>query len=188
MSDQDKRIGKFTLIIIAYPIVLIAISLGVNVLGFGVRAPVLALPSQGLLVALAVSGILLLINHSWLMTATELTRLRHSMYATHEEWVQNGVRKEDVDERGWIELERHHNAHRNATENTIYFVCLAPLVCLTTPPTLLAQIWLITFAFARLGYTLGALRPMGGLRQLSMSVSLLALYGLASYLAVSLLA
>lgn len=188
MTDRDKRIRKFTLIIKAYPIVLVLMGVAVNMLAFGVSAPALALPSREILAALIVSGVLLVLNHTWLMTATELTRLRHTMYATHEEWAQNGVRKEDVDEQGWIELERHHNAHRNATENTVYFVLLAPILCLISPSTLVAQTWLIGFAIARLGYTLGALRPMAGLRQAAMSFSLLALYGLTSYLVLSLFA
>lgn len=188
MTDREKRVRKFSRIIIAYPVALIAIGLCVNMLVFGVTPPVLALPSREVLTALIVSGALLVLNHTWLMTATELTRLRHTMYATHEEWAQNGVRKEDVDAQGWIDLERHHNAHRNATENTVYFAFLALIVCLTSPPALMAQVWLICFALARLGYTLGALRPMAGLRQAAMSFSLLALYGLASYLALSLFA
>jgi uncharacterized MAPEG superfamily protein len=187
-NDKDQRIRKFTLIITAYPIALIVVSIGVNLLVFGVTRPVLALPSMDILIALIASGLMLVFNHTWLMTATELTRLRHTMYATHEEWTANNARKEDVAEEGWIELERHHNAHRNATENTVYFAVLAFAVSIISPPTLMAQIWLIGFAIARIGYTYGALRRIAGLRQAAMTASLLAIYGLSSYLVLSLLA
>ena len=184
---RDKRIRKYAVIIQAYPVVLILVSVVINLLAFGVEPFVLALPSTEIVWALTICGLLLVLNHTWLMTATELTRLHHNMYATHEEWTQNNARKEDVDEQGWIELERHHNAHRNATENTVYFIFLAFIVCITSPATLLAQVWLVCFAVARIGYTFGALRGRTGLRQASMSFSLLAIYGLASNLALSLL-
>lgn len=187
MTDQAARKRKFSLIITAYPVVLILISTAVNVLIFGSRPVAVDLPSVGTVGALIFSGALLVLNHTWLMTATELTRLRFGMYATHEEWAENGVRKADVDETGWIELERHHNAHRNATENTVPFAFLAILVCLAAPAALLAQVWTISFAVARLGYTYGALRGRSGVRQLSMTLSLLALYGLADGLVLGLL-
>lgn len=187
MTDHEMRIRKFTLIITAYPVVLIAISLIANLFIFDIVRPVIALPAQEIVRAMVIASILLVINHSWLMTSTELTRLRYRMYATPEEWADNGRRKDEVAEQGWTELERHHNAHRNATENTVYFASLAAVLAIVSPPILLAEIWLIGFAIARLGYTFGALRPMAGIRQLSMSLSLLALYGISSYLALSLL-
>jgi uncharacterized MAPEG superfamily protein len=188
MTDSQKRIQKFTLIILAYPVALILIGVGLNVFAFGVYPPIVALPSIQVVYALAISAVLLVLNHTWLMTATELTRLNHNMYASHEEWAANGARKEDVTQRGWIELDRHHNAHRNATENTVPFVFLVVVVSMVSPSVLMAQIWIIGFAVARLGYTFSALQGKSGLRGVFMSLSLLALYGLASYLALSSLA
>jgi uncharacterized MAPEG superfamily protein len=185
MTDSQKRIRKFTLIITAYPVALILISMGLNFLAFGVAPLVVALPSADVVYALAIAGILLLLNHTWLMTATELTRLNYGISASHEEWAENGNRKQDVVEQGWIELDRHHNAHRNATENTVYFALLAFAVSMVSPSILSAQIWTIGFAVARLGYTYSALRGKSSLRGLFMSLSLLALYGLASYLILS---
>lgn len=176
------------MIIKAYPLALILISLIINLVVFEVDSPVIALPSKQITWAIVVSGVLLVLNHTWLMTTTELTRLHYNMYATNEEWEDNNAKKEDVDGQGWIELERHHNAHRNATENTVYFVFLASIVCIVSPSTLMAQFWLICFAVARIGYTFGALRRMSTLRQISMSFSLLAIYGLSSYLVLSLIA
>jgi uncharacterized MAPEG superfamily protein len=188
MTDSEKRIQKFTLIILAYPFALILVGVALNVFAFGVDPPIVALPSAYIVCALGIAAVLLVLNHTWLMTATELTRLNHNMYASHEEWAENGARKEDVTQRGWIELDRHHNAHRNATENTVYFGILAIVVSVISPSVLAAQIWFISFAIARLGYTFSALRGRSGMRGIFMSLSLLALYGLASYLALSFLA
>jgi uncharacterized MAPEG superfamily protein len=188
MTGSEKRIQTFRLIILAYPVVLILGSLSLNAFAFGVEPPVVVLPSIQVVCALVISTVLLVFNHTWLMTATELTRLNYNIHASHEEWAQNDARKEDVAQQGWIELDRHHNAHRNATENTVYFVFLAFVVSMVSPSILATQIWFIGFAVARLGYTFSALHGKSGLRGIFMSLSLLALYGLASYLALSLAA
>lgn len=187
MNRNDKRIQKFTMIILAYPVALILVGSGLNVFAFGVEPPVVASPSSPIICALVISAVLLILNHTWLMTATELTRLNHGMYASHEEWAQNGAQKEDVPQEGWVELDRHHNAHRNATENTVYFVFLAFIISMVSPSILAVQIWMISFAIARLGYTFSALRGKSGLRGFFMSLSLLAIYGLTSYLVLSFL-
>lgn len=188
MTDREQRIRKFTIIILAYPVVLIAVGLGLNLFALGVEPIVVAMPAQGIVRALIIAGVLLVLNHTWLMTTTELVRVNYNMYASPEEWADNHARKEDVADRGWIELERHHNAHRNATENTVCFVFLAMVVSVVSPSVLAAQVWIIGFAVARLGYTLAALRGRSDWRGLFMSLSLLALYGLTSYLAIGLIA
>jgi uncharacterized membrane protein YecN with MAPEG domain len=187
MTASQKRIRKFSFIIQAYPIVLILISLGLNVYVFGVQPVAVAQPSFVVVFALAVSALLLVFNHTWLMTATELTRLRYNMYASHEEWGENDARKEDVAASGWIELDRHHSAHRNATENTVTFVLVALVFAAISPSVLAAEVWFVGFAVARLGYTYSALRGKSGLRGIFMSLSLLALYGLAGQLLMSFL-
>ncbi len=188
MTGRESRVRRFSLIIIAYPVVLILIGLGLNVFLFEFGPPVVALPTPEIVWALVVASTLLVLNHTWLMTATELTRLNYNMYASHEEWIQNDTRKEDVAERGWIELDRHHNAHRNTTENTLYFIILASLLSFVSPSVFAAQLWFIGFSVARLGYTFSALRGNSGLRGLFMSLSLLSLYGLTSYLVLRVLA
>lgn len=186
MADQS-RIRTFTLVLVAYPVALIVASLGLNLFALGVEPMVVALPAREVIWALGVAGALLALNHTWLMTTTELTRLNYGMYASHEEWAENDARKEDVVDAGWTELERRHSAHRNATENTVYFVFLAIVMSIGSPSTLAAQVWIVGFASARLGYTLAALRGRSGWRGVFMSLSLLAVYGLASSVVVGLM-
>ena len=120
------------------------------------------------------------------MTTTELTRVRFNMYATPEEWTASGRSPEDASAEGLRELERRHNAHRNTTENSIYFLLLVFIFVLVSPNTLAAQAWIIGFAVARLGYTYSYLVGRDKARGLFMSLSLLSLYGMASYLVASL--
>jgi uncharacterized MAPEG superfamily protein len=187
LTDKDQRIRKFTLIVTGYPVALIAVALAVNFFAFGIQPLHVALPSNEVVTALIIAAILLLLNHTWLMTTTELIRLNYDMYASHEEWIEAGARKEDVPSRGWVELDRRHNAHRNATENTVYFILLALMISIASPSILAAQVWIIGFAVGRLGYTYCALRGRSGLRGIFMSVSLLSLYGLAGYLGLVLI-
>lgn len=186
MVQDESRRRKFGRIILAYPFVLIVISLLAHLLVFGVNPFVIALPSFPVLAALVISALLLLANHTWLMTSTELTRLNYNMHATPEEWAASDHRREEVSEEGAQELERHHNAHRNATENTVYFVVLALTISIVSPVVLAAQTWMIGFALGRLGHTLAYLTGNDSIRGIAMSISLVSLYGLASYLAIGL--
>ena len=120
------------------------------------------------------------------MTTTELTRGRFKLYATPEEWTASGRRQRDASEEDLRELERCHNAHRNTTENTLYFIFLVMIFVLVSPTTVAAQTWLIGYSIARLGYTYSYLAGKDGVRGLFMSLSLLAMYGIASYLVMSL--
>ena len=187
MTNEAKHKRRFTAIILAYPLGLMLISIASNVLIFGIDPAVIALPSSECVFALVIAATLLVINHTWLMTSTELTRLNYSMHATPEEQDASGNQKEDISKEGLRELERRHNAHRNATENTTHFVFLAFVLSLTSPTALAAQFWIIGYAVARLGYTFSYLSGRDGARGLCMSLSLIAMYGIASYLAVSLL-
>ncbi|MBG6206101.1 putative membrane protein YecN with MAPEG domain [Labrenzia sp. EL_126] len=182
--DNKKRIA---LVIKAYPVALILISLALNLAVFGIATTSIALPSHEILVSLVIAGLMLVLNHTWLMTSTELTRLKFNIRATPEEWKTSGFTREDVTQDGFAELERHHNAHRNATENTTLFVLLAFVFSLVSPPAMAAGFWLIGFALGRLGHTLSFLTGRSGARGLFMSLSLLSLYGMAGYLAISLL-
>ncbi len=168
-----------------YPLGVLLVSVLLNYFAFGVNPVVVALPSVESIVALVVSAALLIINHTWLMTTTELTRARFGMHSTPEEWEASGTSPRDAPEEGLRELDRRHNAHRNTTENTVYFAFLAGILVLVSPPTLAAQAWIIGFAVARLGYTYSYLAGNVNLRGLFMSLSLLAMYGMASFLAMS---
>jgi len=173
-------------IVVVYPVAVLLVSMALNVLVFGVDPCVVALPSAACMRALVIAAVLLLFNHTWLMTATELTRGRFRMHATPEEWAASGTSCDDVSREGVRELGRHHNAHRNATENTVYFSLLAVVFALASPSAVVAQVWIVGFAVARLGYTHSYLRGQDGARGLFMTFGLLAIYGMTSYLALSL--
>ena len=96
--------------------------------------------------------------------------------------------RRDAPEEGLRELERRHNTHRNTTENTIYFILLAMVFVLVSPTNIAAQAWIVGFADARLGYTYSYLSGKDNARGLFMTLSLLAMYGMASYLVMSLVA
>ena len=185
MTELDAKKRRILMIIIGYPFALLAIGLAINIWGIGIEPALAALPSREHVWALAVAGSLLVVNHAWLMTTTELTRVKFRMYATPEEWEDSKTSPQDVPERGWQELERHHNAHRNTTENVVYFVFLAAILAVTSPHIWAAKLWMIGFTVARLGYTYSYISGRDNLRGLFMSLSLLAMFAMASYLLVS---
>jgi len=186
MIDIEKRKQRIKMIVLAYPIALLLAGIALNWFAFGVDPAVTALPSAGVLSALVVAAVLLVVNHTWLMTSTELTRLKYDMKATPEEWDASETRREDVSKTGWRELERRHNAHRNATENSVYFAILAMIFSVISPTVIAAHVWIIGFAIARLGYTFSYLSGRDGARGIFMSLGLTAMYGMASYLVISL--
>ena len=112
-------------IVKAYPLGVLIIGVVLNLFVFGVNPFAVALPSTECIYALVIAAVLLAINHTWIMTTTELTRVRFKMYSTPEEWAASGTSRQDAPEEGLRELERRHNTHRNTTENTIYFTLLA---------------------------------------------------------------
>ena len=173
-------------IVTAYPFGVVLIAVVLNLFLFGVNPASVALPSTEYILALVISAVLLVINHTWLMTTTELTRVRFKLFATPEEWAASGISRRDAPAEGLHELERRHNTHRNTTENSVYFIFLAFVFVLVSPTTLAAQVWIIGFAVARLGYTYSYLAGRDKARGLFMSLSLLAMYGIASYLVLSL--
>ena len=185
-TEDTKRRGRMATIVIVYPVAVLLVSMVLNVFVFGVDPYVVALPSAACMRALVIAAVLLLFNHTWLMTATELTRGRYRMKTTPEEWGASGRRPQDAPPEGIRELERHHNAHRNATENTVHFGVLAFAFVLASPTTAAALAWLVGFGVARLGYTYSYLEGSDSARGLFMSLSLLAMYGMASYLVLSL--
>ncbi|MCR9137694.1 MAG: MAPEG family protein [Alphaproteobacteria bacterium] len=186
MTTDTARKQRFTRIILAYPFALILVGLAINAALFGVSPAEISLPSKDIVVALVVAAVLLVANHTWLITSTELTRLRYGLHATPEEWKASGTSPDEASAQGVRELERRHNAHRNATENTVYFAFAILLMSVVTPTVIALQVWIAVFAIGRLGHTYSYLHGKDGTRGLFMSMSLLALYGSVSYLVISL--
>lgn len=80
----------------AYPFVLLLLGILANILLFGVTPVVIAMPTHSVFASLAASTALLLVNHAYLMTSAELTRLKYDMHATPEEWEASGPAREDT--------------------------------------------------------------------------------------------
>ena len=73
-------------IVMAYPLGVLLIGAVMKMFVFGVNPVAVALPSDECTLALVISAVLLVVNHTWIMTSTELTRARFKMYSTPEEW------------------------------------------------------------------------------------------------------
>lgn len=187
-TEEDIRQRRTRAIVKVYPLGILLIAVALNLFVFGVNPVAIAAPSADCLRALVIAAVLLVINHTWLMTTTELTRVRFRMYATPEEWTASGTRQQDAPEEGVRELARRHNAHRNTTENTVYFALLTMIFASVTPTPAAAQAWIVGFALARVGYSYGYLAGKDNVRGIFMSLSLVAMYGMASYLVISLFA
>ncbi len=186
MTDELRTTSRTTVIVIAYPFILLLVGTTINLFAFGISPAAIALPTIEHITCLTISAALLICNHSWLMTTTALARSRFGIYSTPEEWERSETSRKDAPEEGLREVERRLNAHRNATENTIYFVLLAPVFVLVSPPLIAVQVWTLGFALSRLAYTYCYLFGKDGLRGIFMSLGLLAMYGMASYLLASL--
>lgn len=187
MTEQNNNNNRAKTIILIYPVVILFIGIAINLFAFGINPVFASLPSIECIRAIIIASILLIINHTWIMTATELTRAKFKMYATPEEWAASEINKEDAPELGILEIERHHNTHRNTTENSVYYVLLALIFIVVSPSSIAAQTWIISFPIARLGYTYSYLSGKDNARGIFMSFGLLSIYGMASYLAISLI-
>jgi len=189
MSTDSKEITKqqtAVKMITAYPFVIFIVAVTLNLFIFDVNHFVISVPSIDTIRALVIASILLVINHTWLMTSTELTRVRFKMFSTPEEWAASGSDPEDAPKEGIKELKRNHDAHLNNTENIIYYTLLCMAFVFVSPPVLTAEIYIIGYAVSRLGYTYSFLSGQDGARGLFMTLSLLAMYSIASYLLISL--
>ena len=184
-TEAMQRQLRTMLMVKGYPIAVLLVSVVLNGFVFGIGQIDVSLPSTECVHALIIAAALLIINHTWLMTSTELTRVRFNLFATPEERSASGTSQEDAPEEGLQELDRRHNAHRNTTENTIYFILLAFIFVLVSPTTVAAQVWIIGYSLARLGFTFSYLTGRNSARGLFMTLSLLPVYGMASYLVMS---
>ena len=185
-TEEMNRQRRTMAIVKVYPLGVLLIGVVLNLFVFGLSPFAIALPSAECIRALVIAAVLLVINHTWIMTSTELTRVQFKMYSTPEEWASSGTILQDSPQEGVDELQRRHNAHRNTTENTVYFILLAVVFVVVTPTPVAAQAWIVGFAVARLGYSYSYLAGKDNVRGLFMSLSLLSMYGIVSYLAMSL--
>ncbi len=184
--DEKKSRNRTKTIVVAYPFAILIVGAALNIFAFGVHPFTTTLPSIELISALVIATALLIINHAWLMTTTELTRVHFKMYSTPEEWAASGKKAEEAPAEGVRELKRRHDTHLNSTENIVYYALLVLLFIFSSPPSIGAQVWMVGFAIARLGYTYSFLSGKDNLRGLFMTLSLLPMFGMASYLVLSL--
>lgn len=169
-------------IIKVYPFGVLALALAFNFM-FGIEPVQISNPTKELIGLIACAAIILVINHSWIMTVTELTRNRFKIFASPEEWVSSGHRKIDVSEKGNFEIERCLNTHRNTTENVVYYILLLAVFSLVSPSQSAAWAWILVFPISRLGYTYSYFTGNDNTRGIFMSLSLLSIYGMAAYMA-----
>jgi uncharacterized MAPEG superfamily protein len=178
VNDTQNRTSAFVKF---YPLLLLVMACLGNWVVFGVKPLQVGMPSTFSLAIMSISAILMCLNHTWLMTVTELTRVRYQIQTTPEEWSDSLVGRDEIPQEGWDELARARNAHRNCTENSVYFVMLGtPLLFCSAND--IVSIWMLEFAIGRLGHTYGYLTKSDVLRGLFMTISLLAMYGMATYL------
>lgn len=173
-------------IIKIYPFGVLLLAIALNFM-FGVESIQIAIPSKELIGLISCAAIMLVINHSWIMTVTELTRNRFKIFASPEEWISSGYKKIDITEKGSFEIERCLNTHRNTTENVIYYILLLLVFVLVSPNQFAAWTWIILFPIARLGYTYSYFTGNDNVRGVFMSFTLISIYGMATYLAVGML-
>lgn len=184
-ENPEQKAKNSGWIIKLYPIVLVLFSIMINSI-FWQSPIVVELPTIEIIQILSISAALLVFNHSWIMTATELTRFRFNIFASPEEWKSSGKSKTSISEASQFEIDRHLNTHRNTTENLVYYLFLAMIFSFTSPEFLSASMWLLMFPLARLGYTYCYFRGKDNLRGIFMSLALLSIYGLVSYLIINL--
>lgn len=170
----------------AYPFVILVLAIALNFM-FGIGSIQISHPSREIVGLVSCAAIILVINHSWIMTVTEITRNRFKIYASPEEWASNGHKKSDVSEKGIFEIERCLNTHRNTTENIVYHILFLVIFSSVSPSQIAAWGWILVFPISRIGYTYCYFNGLDIVRGIFMSFTLLSVYGMASYLALSFL-
>ncbi len=184
-TDSNIKNSSFW-IIKAYPFAVFLIAMALNY-SLGIEPFYLSIPSKEIFTLIACSAIGLVINHSWIMTVTELTRNRFKIYASPEEWVSSGLNRSEITEQGSFEIDRCLNTHRNTTENVVYYILLVFVFSFASPSQLAVWAWVLTFPLARIGYTYSYFTGRDNTRGIFMTLTLLSLYGMAGYLAASLI-
>lgn len=186
MKLEEKTPSNSYWILKVYPFVILVLAVALNFM-FGIDPIQVSLPSREVIGLVSCAAIILVINHSWIMTVTEITRNRFKIFASPEEWVSNGHKKSDISEKGVFEIERCLNTHRNTTENIVYYILLLVIFSFVSPSQLAIWSWILVFPISRIGYTYSYFNGLDNIRGLFMSLTLLSIYGMASYLALSFL-
>ncbi|NIB45215.1 MAPEG family protein [Pseudomaricurvus alkylphenolicus] len=184
-NELEKKQRRGMHIVLFYPFGILLMGVVLNFFLLGVNPYVVSLPTIEGIRALVIAAALLVINHTWIMISTELVRARFKMYATPEEWDENSSSEKDAPELGISELKRRHDTHNNTTENVVYYVLLSLIFAFSSSTVIAMQVWIIGFAVVRLGYTYSYFTRNTGLRGLFMTLGLLAMYGMASNLMIS---
>ncbi|WP_417445546.1 MAPEG family protein [Kangiella sp.] len=182
MKSEEAAQNNSYWIIKVYPFAVLVLAIALNFM-FGIDPIQISNPSRELLGLISFSAIILVINHSWIMTVTELTRNRYKIFASPEEWTSSGYKKLDVTEKGSFEIDRCLNTHRNTTENIVYYILFLFVFSFVSPSQIAAWVWVLVFPISRLGYTYSYFTGSDNARGIFMSLSLLSVYGIASYLA-----
>lgn len=185
-DNQKAPVPRVRKIVFAYPFVLAVVALFVNLVFLGVGPIAVELPTVSHLTAASLAAALLVVNHSWIMTKTELTRIDYGIATAPEDTSETRVLLDQSGQNAKNALARAHRTHQNATENTVYFSLLAPLFLMSSPSELAVWLWFLGFSLGRLGHSIGYLTAHTALRGFAMSISLVSLYGMASYLLLSL--
>jgi uncharacterized membrane protein YecN with MAPEG domain len=186
MGNKQSELENPLWIIKLYPWVLLIVAVSLNYL-FDTMPLMVQIPSLELITLISCSAFVLVANHTWIMTVTELTRNRHKVFATPEEWIASGRLKSDITKKAEFEIERCLNTHRNTTENVVYYILLLFVFSLVSPNPIAAWVWILMFPISRVGYSYSYFSGKDNSRGVFMSLSLLSMYGMASYLAVALL-
>ena len=184
-NELNKKQRRVMGIVLFYPVGILIIGVALNYFVLGVNPYVVSLPSIEGIRSLIIAATLLVINHTWIMTSTELVRVRYKMYTTPEEWASNNANEDEASVEGLRALKRRHDTHNNTTENVVYYVLLSLILVVSSPTNIAIQVWVIGFAIARLGYTYSYFTRNTGMRGLFMTLGLLAMYGLVSNLVIS---
>ena len=166
LSSDDGRTATLPLrtIVILYPVALATIAVVLNLIVWGVSPMAVSLPSHGGMAAAVITAVVLVVNHSWIMTKTELTRIDYNIAVTPEEAAGARALLEDRGSEATRALGRVHNTHRNSTENTVLFALLLPLFLVSSPTDMAVWVWCLSFGLGRLGHTYGYLTAHTGLR------------------------
>ncbi|NKB36230.1 MAG: MAPEG family protein [Gammaproteobacteria bacterium] len=186
MKVETETSGNSYWILKFYPFGVLVLAVALNFM-LGIDPIQISHPSREIIGLISCAATILVINHSWIMTVTELTRNRFKIFASPEEWISSGYRKSDVSEKGIFEIERCLNTHRNTTENIVYYILLLLVFSFVSPNQLAAWSWILLFPIARVGYTFSYLNGNDNTRGVFMSLTLLSVYGMTSYLALSFL-
>jgi len=149
MKTEAARINSYWIIKV-YPFGMLVFAIVLNFI-FGIDSIQISNPSRELLGVISFAAIILVINHSWIMTVTELTRNRYKIFASPEERILSGYDKLDVTRKGSFEIERCLNTHRNTTENIVYYILfLFCFLCITQPISSVGMEFSFSFVTPRL--------------------------------------